>query len=111
LAIRIPSVPQFVRSLDISSFFFVLYQPDIVLYADGIVEGSAKYGLIPWEDIESVIWNERSSTVELNIHNQLEPVTIYLEFYNINLKNFVELVQESLNRTEHPILAQHSSLS
>jgi hypothetical protein len=92
-------------------FFSLLFRHNLVLYADGIGPGGAKCGLIPWENVEAVVWNEGSPIVGLNIHDQKEPVNIDLEFYNINPKHFVELVQENLSRTAHPVLAQLRSPS
>jgi hypothetical protein len=92
-------------------FFSVLYRPDLLLSADGVDLGSGKIGRILWESVESVFWNEGGWVVGLNTHNQPEPVNIDLEFYNIDLKHFVDLVQEHLSRTAHPVLAQLKSPS
>ena len=93
----------FIGSIEL---FSVLFQRDMVLDADGVNLGNAKCPQIRWGNVESVVWSEGSDKVGLNIYDQKEPTEIDLEFYNIDPDKFVDLVQEGLSRTPHPILAQ-----
>jgi hypothetical protein len=89
-------------SVDIVWALLVLKR-NLVLGEDGLDVGAANFALIPWKDVKTITWNEGSSKVSLKLHTQSKPVDIYLGYYNIDPKNFVELVQANLSRTAHSV--------